>query len=113
MCRIRRVFASLDFKWDRQSSFALVVFHGNLYSSIDVSLEPIHGRPDVLFHVQKLVDAHDRLPSVSFMDNSIRSRLGANEDLGPGLELRQLAVQVFLDFIARRVDLEDSLKLTR
>jgi hypothetical protein len=47
------------------------------------------------------------------MDNSVRSRLGANEDLGPGLELRQLAVQVFPDFIARRVDLEDSLKLTR
>jgi hypothetical protein len=47
------------------------------------------------------------------MDNSIRSGLGANEDLGPGLELRQLAVQVLFDFIARRVDLEYSLKLTR
>jgi hypothetical protein len=47
------------------------------------------------------------------MNNSVRSRLGANEDLGPGLELRQLAVQVLFDFIARRVDLENSLKLTR
>jgi hypothetical protein len=47
------------------------------------------------------------------MDNSVRSGLGANEDLGPSLEFRQLAVQVLFDFIARRIDLEDSLKLNR
>jgi hypothetical protein len=65
----------------------------------------------MLLNIQKLVDAHDRLWPIAVLDNRICDWRSPDEYLGPSLQFWQFAGHVFLDLIARRVDLEDGFKL--
>ncbi|CRK21073.1 hypothetical protein BN1708_003412 [Verticillium longisporum] len=57
------VLARLDLKWHRQNTSVIAVFHGDLDSGVDVALETIHRRPDMLLDVEQLAHAHvDLLP---------------------------------------------------